>query len=137
VPFLFVPLPDRSVLARARLDLGLWERRFADTWAPALYPFTTDPELPGSDLRARMFGPEMGMVEDPATGAAAAAFAGYLAAADPRRDGTLRWVVEQGFEMGRPSLLHVEADRSNGAVTAVRVGGASVLVGEGTMEIPA
>ena len=48
---------------------------------------------------------------------------GYLAARDPRRDGTLRWVVEQGFEMGRPSILEVEADKKDGKITAVRVGG--------------
>ncbi len=55
---------------------------------------------------------------------------------DPRRDGTLRWMIEQGFEMGRPSLLEAEADKKNGALAAIRVGGASVLVSEGTMEIP-
>jgi trans-2,3-dihydro-3-hydroxyanthranilate isomerase len=75
--------------------------------------------------------------EDPATGSANAALAGYLAARHPsgQRDGTLRWVVEQGFEMGRPSMLEVEADIAGGAVAAVRVGGASVLVCDGTMEI--
>src|SRR5258706_286042 len=63
------------------------------------------------------------------------ALAGYLAARDTRRDGTLRWRVEQGFEMGRPSILDVEADLRDGMVTAVRVGGSSVLVCDGTMEI--
>ena len=52
-----------------------------------------------------------------------------------RRDGTLRWVVEQGFEMGRPSMLEVEADVTGGAVIGVRVGGDTVLVAEGTMAI--
>jgi trans-2,3-dihydro-3-hydroxyanthranilate isomerase len=51
-------------------------------------------------------------------------------------DGTLRWTVEQGIEMGRPSTLYLEADTSAGAVTAIRVGGSAVLVGEGWMEIP-
>jgi trans-2,3-dihydro-3-hydroxyanthranilate isomerase len=82
-----------------------------------------------------MFAPGLGVPEDPATGSANAALAGYLAARDGRRDGTLRWVVEQGFEMGRPSILEVEADVAAGAVAAVRVGGASVLVSEGTMAI--
>ena len=70
-------------------------------------------------------------------GSANAALAGYLVARHPARGrgGTLRWVVEQGFEMGRPSILEVEADVAGGAVTAVRVGGASVLVCDGTMEI--
>ena len=47
----------------------------------------------------------------------------------------LRWVVEQGFEMGRPSMIEVEADRRGGSVAAVRVGGGSVVVCEGTMSI--
>ena len=73
--------------------------------------------------------------EDPATGSACVALGGYLAARDPRSDGTLRWVVEQGFEMGRPSILEVEADKRAGKVTAARVGGKTVLVCEGTMTI--
>jgi trans-2,3-dihydro-3-hydroxyanthranilate isomerase len=46
-------------------------------------------------------------------------------------------VIEQGFEMGRPSILHLEADKRDGRITAVRVGGSSVLMSEGEMEIPA
>jgi trans-2,3-dihydro-3-hydroxyanthranilate isomerase len=53
----------------------------------------------------------------------------------PERAGTVRWVVEQGFEMGRPSILDVEADIADGRVTAVRVGGSSVLVMEGTLSV--
>ena len=82
-----------------------------------------------------MYAPEFGIAEDPATGSAAAALGGYLGARAPDADGTLRWVVEQGFEMGRPSLLHVEADKEAGRITAVRVGGNSVLVSEGTLQV--
>jgi len=92
-------------------------------------------ERPGSDVHARMFGPGVAVPEDPATGSACASLAGYLAARDPRRDGTLRWMVEQGFEMGRPSMLEVEADVSGGALTSVRVGGSTVVVCEGEMYI--
>ena len=92
-------------------------------------------ERPGSDVHARMFGPGVNVAEDPATGSACASLAGYLAPRDGRREGTLRWMVEQGFEMGRPSMLEVEADVAGGAVTAVRVGGRTVLVCEGEMSI--
>ncbi|MBV9774004.1 MAG: PhzF family phenazine biosynthesis protein [Gemmatimonadetes bacterium] len=136
VAFLFVTLRDRAALGCARVDPARWEALLAREWAPHVYVLARDPELPGSDLRSRMFAPAMGIVEDPATGAAAAALAGYLAARSGERDGTLRWTVEQGFEMGRPSLVHVEADVRGGAVTASRVGGASVRVAEGTMRIP-
>lgn len=136
VPFLFVTLRGREALGRARLDPARWESLLAGWWAPSVYVLSRDPELPGSDVRARMFAPAMGIAEDPATGGAAAALAGYLAARSPRQEGTLRWTVEQGFEMGRPSILRVEADVRAGEVAEVRVGGASVLVSEGVMRLP-
>jgi trans-2,3-dihydro-3-hydroxyanthranilate isomerase len=97
--------------------------------------FSRDPEREGSDIRARMYAPGISVPEDPATGSACAALGGYLAARDTRQDGTLRWVVEQGFEMGRPSIIEVEADKAGGAITAVRVGGASVTMGEGSIRV--
>jgi trans-2,3-dihydro-3-hydroxyanthranilate isomerase len=136
VPFLYIPLRDRDAVRRARVRLDRWEELVAGSWAQEVYVFARDPELPGSHLRSRMFAPRMGIVEDPATGSATASLGGYLASRSPERDGTLRWVIEQGFEMGRPSLLHLEVDQWDGAVTAVRVGGSSVLMSEGWMEIP-
>jgi trans-2,3-dihydro-3-hydroxyanthranilate isomerase len=73
------------------------------------------------------------VVEDPATGSAAAALGGYLAARDARQDGTLTWAISQGVEMGRPSLIELEVDREGGQVTAVRVGGRAVVVSEGSI----
>jgi trans-2,3-dihydro-3-hydroxyanthranilate isomerase len=136
VPFLFVPVRDRAALGRARLDPARWEALLSGAWARSVFVFTADAELPGSHLRGRMFAPEMGIPEDPATGSAAAALGGYLAAQERPADGTFHRVVEQGFEMGRPSLLHVEVDVAGGEVRAVRVGGAAVQVGWGEMEIP-
>lgn len=134
VPFTFIPLRDREALGRARLDLAIWKRLLADTWAPHVYCLALDPEMAGHDLRARMFAPAMGIEEDPATGAAASALAGYLGGREA--DGRLRWVVEQGFEMDRPSILEVEADKREGEIVAVRVGGSCVMVSEGLIEIP-
>jgi trans-2,3-dihydro-3-hydroxyanthranilate isomerase len=82
-----------------------------------------------------MFAPRLGVPEDPATGAAVTALGGYLGTRDAREDGRLRWVVEQGFEMGRPSLLELEIDKRGGKVAQIRVGGPSVFVSEGAMEI--
>lgn len=136
VPFLFVPLRNRAALGRARMQRDLWEKHLAASAGPQVFVFCHDPELPGSNIRARMFAPAMGIEEDPATGAAASALTGYLAVRDSTTDGTVAWIVEQGFEMGRPSLLEIEADKAGGAITAVRVGGRSVMVSEGSMEIP-
>ena len=136
LPFLLIPLSSRDAVRRARMRLDVWEKVLALYWSPHAYVFAFDAEGPGHDLRARMFGPAVGVVEDPATGSAATALGGYLGVRDARRDGTLHFIVEQGFEMGRPSLLEIEVDKNKGAITEIRVGGASVLVSEGTMEIP-
>jgi trans-2,3-dihydro-3-hydroxyanthranilate isomerase len=135
LPFIFVPLHDRAAVARARIHMDAFEAAFEAARVKEIMVFAPGGERPGTDFRARMFAPGLSVPEDPATGSACAALGGYLAARDSRRDGTLRWVVEQGFEMGRPSMLDVEADLARGVVTAVRVGGDTVLVAEGTMEI--
>jgi trans-2,3-dihydro-3-hydroxyanthranilate isomerase len=135
VPYLFVPVRDREVVARSRIQLEAWERALKGTWAPEIFVFARGGERAGSNLHGRMYAPAFGISEDPATGSAAAALAGYLAQRSPQREGTLRWVLEQGFEMSRPSILEIEADVTGGDVTGVRVGGATVLVCEGTMEI--
>lgn len=131
LPFLFVPVKDRGTLGRIRVRLDDFENAVKGYWTNHIFVFCDDPELPDSHYRARMFSPLIGVAEDPATGSACAAFGGYLAKRDERREGTLRWVVEQGFEMGRPSILEVEVDKRAGAVAAVRVGGNSVLVSRG------
>jgi len=135
VPFLFVPVRDRGAVARARVDKAAWERVLQGWWSGEIFVFAPDPERPGSDLRARMFAPGLGVAEDPATGSAVSALAGYVSKRGARPDGTARWVIEQGFEMGRPSLLELEVDLRAGRPTEVRVGGSTVWVGEGEMEI--
>ena len=134
-PFLFVPLRDRKAIARARARTDLWEATVGNYITNMVMVFAMDAERPDSDIRARMFAPMIGVPEDPATGSAAVALGGYLAARDPRFEGTLRWVVEQGFEMGRPSILEVEADKKDGKIVAGRVGGQTVMVCEGSMSL--
>ena len=136
LPYLFIPLRSRDAVARARLKLDLWEETLRGYWTDDVFIFAMDPEREGSDVHARMFAPGFGVPEDPATGSAAVGLGGYLAARHPLHDGTLRWVVEQGFEMGRPCIMHVEVDKRDGAITGVRVGGSTVVVCEGEMDIP-
>ena len=135
VPFLFIPIKTRRALARATLDLSRWQQLLSNWWAPQVYLFCREAEGPGVHFRVRMFAPAFGVPEDPATGAAAAAFAGYLAWRAPETDGTLRWEVEQGMEMGRPSRLSLEADKEGGSVRAVRVGGGAVRIGSGQLTV--
>ncbi|MFI5229503.1 MAG: PhzF family phenazine biosynthesis protein [Gemmatimonadales bacterium] len=130
-PFLFVPLRDRAAVGRARINYDRWEATFAGYVTNNVFLFALDAEQPGHDVRARMFAPTIGVPEDPATGSACVALGGYLAWRESRTDGTFKWIVEQGFEMGRPSILEVEAVKEHGRVTAARVGGRTVLVCDG------
>lgn len=133
VPFLFVTLRSLDALARARVNIEAWERDLSGYWAPEIYLITHAAD--DADIRARMFAPSMGIGEDPATGGAATALAGYLTPVGAR-DGVRRWTIRQGVEMGRPSTILLEADVAAGAITAIRVGGASVLVSEGMLTLP-
>ncbi|WP_195210318.1 PhzF family phenazine biosynthesis protein [Actinomarinicola tropica] len=131
VPFVVVPVRDLDALASARPLDGTHGEIYAVT------PIG-DPEG-AVRWRARMFAPGFGIPEDPATGAAAAAFAGYLAevadgaGSSPQR----RWTIEQGVEMGRPSRIEVVVERdATGSLAAVRIAGTAVAVGEGRLDLP-
>lgn len=135
LPFLMVAVKSRDAVRRARVRVEPWERTLAGkAWSEPMV-FAMDAEGPGVDVRARVFVPGLSVPEDPATGSACAALGGFLALRTPRAEGTLRWTVEQGMEMGRPSRIEIEVDKAGGAVTAVRVGGSSVLVSEGTLRV--
>ncbi|MFT4045133.1 MAG: PhzF family phenazine biosynthesis protein [Solimonas sp.] len=127
LPFVLVPLKAPELLAAVDFDAAAARAALAGGWAQQLYIYAHGYE---GELRARMFAPDMGIAEDPATGAAAAALAGALGT-EAQTDGTHRWTLHQGVEMGRPSVLHLAAERVAGQVAAVRVGGHSVLVSDG------
>jgi trans-2,3-dihydro-3-hydroxyanthranilate isomerase len=136
LPYYVVPVASLDGVRRCVLDMSLWQRLVSAGWAHHVYVICMETESSDADVHVRMFAPGSGVPEDPATGSAAAALGGYLSAADGSEAGSLRWTVEQGLEIGRPSTLHVEADRSGGTTTAVRVGGSAVFVGRGTMSVP-
>ena len=130
VPFLFIPVRDRKAIARVKLRMDLWDKLLSDWWAKSVFLFTTETVSKDAHIHARMFAPALGVHEDPATGSAACALAGFLHDQKPR-DGQRRWRIEQGFEMGRPSHIELEADIAGGHIAALRVGGSSVLISEG------
>lgn len=137
LPFLIVPLKDRDAVRRAKVRLDHWESSLRMYWAPSIMVFARDAELEGSDIRARVFVPGLSVPEDPATGSAAAALGAYLGTRDTTGATALHYVVEQGFEMGRPSILVIDVEKSDGNVTCVRVGGEAVMVSEGEIDVPA
>jgi trans-2,3-dihydro-3-hydroxyanthranilate isomerase len=138
VPYLFIPLKKPEMLSWVKVDIAKWEQSLRDYWAPEMFVFSTDDWsniFEGGHIRARMFAPGLGIGEDPATGSACAALAGFLGLRSETRNGTVRWSVDQGVEMGRPSRLELEVDLERGQLKAIRVGGSSVLVSSGTLQI--
>ena len=155
LPFTIVPVRDRAAVARAHVRTEAWKAAFPVAISgrdphdgarafesEGVLVFALDaPEggHPAGDgaqaVHARVFVPDLAVPEDPATGSACAALGGYLASR-AAGTGTLAWRVAQGVEMGRPSRLEVRVDKgADGRVTAVRVGGSSVVVCEGTLRL--
>jgi trans-2,3-dihydro-3-hydroxyanthranilate isomerase len=130
IPLTFVPIVSLAAIARCRPDLAKFDAAFGA--GAAVYAFCNETAEAGHHFHARMFAPGMGVPEDPATGSAAAAFAGVLA----RRlsDGSHTITIEQGYEMGRPSLIHLTAEVAAGRLVSASVGGDAIIVTEGTIE---
>lgn len=133
-PFVFVPVADLAAMRKARPDGRAWKRAFGiDEARVGAYLYTRETLYHTSAFHARMFAPESGISEDPATGSAAAAFAGVVSRFDSPFDGVHRHPIEQGFEMGRPSLIDLEIEIRNGELKRVRIGGSAVIVADGTL----
>ena len=134
---LMVPVRSLDAVRRLRPRADLFEAAMVGFEGMAIYAFAREGVLPGTDAHCRMFAINLGIVEDPATGSAAGPLAAYLAVrAAPAGDGPRRFRFEQGFEMGRESILEAAVDVSAGEVTAVRVGGSARIVGQGWLDLP-
>ncbi len=133
VDYVAVRLASLDALARARPVEAAWQCLPSPAAHHGLALYVLD--AGAHELRMRMFAPSVGVVEDPATGSAASALGGLLAELNPTADGTLGWTMRQGIEMGRPSRIDVEADKANGKVCAVRVGGTAVAMTEGWLDL--
>jgi trans-2,3-dihydro-3-hydroxyanthranilate isomerase len=127
VPFLFIPLSNMKAVRRARQPVGL---------DASVYVFAMSAERSGSHVHGRMFAGGLGVGEDPATGSAQGPLGAYIVAHElVQAAPTTRIRSEQGFEIGRPSILDIEVDRSGTAITAVRVGGRCVAMGGGWLDV--
>ncbi len=100
-----------------------------------LYLYARDPEGPGRSWRVRMFAPHLGVPEDPATGAAAAAFAGVLMRFEGLGSGTHDVAIRQGQAIGRPSEIALQVTIEAGALRSVEIGGAAVIVSDGVLRV--
>jgi trans-2,3-dihydro-3-hydroxyanthranilate isomerase len=133
-PYVFIPVRGLDAIAKARPNPGAWDKAFRRD-ANAAYLYCRETVGKANAFHARMFAPQIGIAEDPATGGAAAAFTGVVHRFDRLPSGTHRRSIEQGFEMGRPSIMRLEIDVEQGAIAAARVGGDAVVIAEGGLTV--
>lgn len=134
-PFTFVPLINREALARAALDAARWNAVRGEPWAAGFCLFTMADWRAGDTIHARMFGPGLGIAEDPATGGAATAVAGLLCDWQDRSDGAWTWTIHQGEDMGRPSRIGLEVNVKDGKPASVRLHGTVVPMTRGVLSL--
>jgi len=122
---ILVPLRDGDALRRSRLDLRNFSGLAGAGYPPLVYPFCRETRAAANDFAARFFFEAREVREDPATGNGAAFLGAYLRQHDGARNTRLR--IEQGHELQRPSLIHLQVEQD-----AVRVGGSVIatLTGE-------
>jgi trans-2,3-dihydro-3-hydroxyanthranilate isomerase len=134
-PFRCVPLRNRDAVTRARPNGDAFAQAFDhqnDGFTNA-FVYCAEPLDPAHAFHARMFAPSVGVPEDPATGSAAAAFAGVFMDFERPADGQHTFVIEQGDAMGRPSRITVSLDVAGGGLRRARIGGQAVIVSEGRL----
>ncbi|HEX3531456.1 MAG TPA: PhzF family phenazine biosynthesis protein [Thermoanaerobaculia bacterium] len=133
LPFLIAEVRNRAALERARANMTGLDAFVAAGVTPDVHLYTRSADE--FDLRARMFAPLDGVPEDPATGSANCALAALLSHYDAAADGSFRWRIAQGVEMGRPSVLEARTEKRAGVVVAIHIGGFCVLMSEGRIEV--
>lgn len=132
--FNFVPLKGLDAIRRCRIDSAGWRAAFGGGRAIGAYMFCRETVEPGHAFHVRLFAPDSGVAEDPATGSAAATFTGLIVHCDRLADGAHDLVIEQGYEMGRPSLIRLAMTVKGGKLTAGAIAGEAVVMNEGTLE---
>ncbi len=133
--FFFIPVASRAVLERARVREPAWSEVTSSVDVDNTYVYAKGGEGKDASFRSRMFAPAAGIAEDPATGSATALLACQILQSDRLADGIHRFVLEQGYEMGRPSDLILEATVRDHDLASVRVGGQAVRVSSGTITL--
>jgi len=130
-PFAFIPVASLEAIAKAQVASQHW----AALQGQGAFLYCRQTVHTTAQFHARMFAPELGVAEDPATGSAAAAFAGVIHRFDRLTDGAHKRVIEQGYEMGRPSNIELSLNVEGGRLQSVRIGGHAVRVSEGRIEV--
>ncbi len=137
VPFLTIPIQNISAMEEVDFDAGLWVKSapLVEGRLTSAYLYCRGGVNHAAKFHARMFSPDMGIAEDPATGAAVAALSGAIHHFDGLADGHYPILIEQGAEMGRPSHIQLIMDVKENEISRARIGGHAVRVATGTLEI--
>ena len=135
LPYTLVPVRDLSALAAAKPVLGIWNEGFGVHDHNSAYVYCRETKGHDNHFRARMFAPDAGIPEDPATGSAVACLAGALIEFDEILDGLHTCRIEQGVEMGRPSLITLEIELRKGQYVGGRIGGYAAQFASGTIDV--
>lgn len=136
LPFILVPLKDLNAVKRAEISLDRYYTLIKDRKAKAILVFCLQTYHEDNDLNVRMFAPHYGIPEDPATGSANGCLAGYLVKYHYFNNNKIDVKVEQGYEIGRPSLILLKAKsipekKGYEEVIEVFVGGNVFMVAKG------
>jgi len=134
-PFSFVPVRDLRAMGRIRFNTSLWREAFGQSGLGSAYAYARQTLDETASFHARMFSPGDGIPEDPATGSAVAALAGVILRFDDVPAGEHAFRIEQGFEMGRPSIIDLGITVEGVALTSVTIGGSAVVMSEGTLRV--
>lgn len=133
VPYTIIPVNSIESIKQIRFRLDVWDQVKALVEHSYIYAFSLGGETSDGLVHGRMFAPEAGILEDAATGSANGPLGCYLHHHDLLK-GSI--ISEQGFEMDRPSIIHIQIEgdaQSN--IQAVKVGGKSIMIGEGRIYI--
>ena len=130
LPFFIVPLKTIAALRQAKVDQGKYFELIKNTLAKGILIFCPETHEAGNDLSVRVFVDYYGVPEDPATGSGNGCLAGYLVKQRYFGQERINIRSEQGYEIGRPSLLLLKAEGSGGKID-IAVGGKCVVVAKG------
>lgn len=129
VAYVMVPVRDLSVAGSIRFDPQRWSASPLGT--TSIYVYCRGGVDHRVSFHARMFAPDLGVAEDPATGSAAAAMSGAIQHFDALASGHHALTIEQGVEMGRPSIIHLHIESGNRTIDRARIGGQAVKIAQG------
>jgi len=134
IEYVLVPIINTEALSNIKLEKRGWDDVYGSDDV-AIYAFCEAGQDSKNDFSARMFDLKLPRIEDPATGSAAAALIGLVAKINPDLNLKRQYFIEQGVDVGRPSIIEMQVGKENGVLVHAGIGGKAILVGEGVLNL--